>query len=996
MRRIISLILFLTIILTSLSFGVSADTSAITGTYKMVKDPINDTNGMLFNSRGGGKASGLAYLGHERYDENGQLNYPVFMDEVNVADFGKAMQFDIRQSTTLGLSYRFPLNIKSGDTFGNEPLTNLTDKFFYVSYYMRSVPGENDEKKNPYIKFDGGIRNESKSDKLATFNGISGTSYSYSENWQKFQGTHLATADTFGARNLVSSYDTFSGAPFLRFLFKGSLENYSVQIADLKAIMFDSEESYNNIKDISMLKTLSFDGKSLDITQTDFTAKPENIETPEQLKDMISYTPSYEFNKVVVDIPKTLPGYVKITSYALNSDFTNPTETNKTVYNIYVDYKLDSNSIKIDTNFFSGKADISATIVNNEDMQIYAAFYDAENKLVDVKSFVSEAKTGTRKFDQTINVPANAVKAKAFLWNSAHVPIANFTEIAKKIIKSEFLVNGNFEIGTHTGWTRKTKSNEVVSEGYKSNYSMKIYDDEYINQDITTDVAEAGPGFYYLTAYVKSATNEDANVVANVYYKLTDDTANKTTTSRRLAVGSEWLQLNEVVELVEYKTVDGKDVLDIESNKEIIYAKPFIGGYSNADTDYILVDNISFTKIAETDGTVVNTINKPSVFVISDSLGQDYLTGSYPRQGWGNTLRGIFGDNVNYFNLALSGWSTRTYVEGVPGDTSFTRPIWHKYKTAIKEGDYVIISLGHNDLSGAKKTSVEEYKAFLKTMVDDTRNAGGNVIFVSNVPNANPLLDYSYKRNVNKRYQEVFVPYAAELGVPCINMNLAMTQMEAELLKDPDYLEKYQNGRSAHQQAIYLFNLADNGFIESDSDFNYNQDESTDSYFDATHIQYRGAQYVAEFLENQFKTKNLGIEKYLKNNQTELISNGGFETGLFDWNVPETRCFTFELPQGAPQQYGNNYGKLTTTGTISQDITQPLNMYGNKKYTLTADVTTKVNVVVKANGVAVCTVEISPASKTAEIDLSAIKNVTSATIEFTATEECTFDNISIK
>lgn len=117
-----------------------------------------------------------------------------------------------------------------------------------------------------------------------------------------------------------------------------------------------------------------------------------------------------------------------------------------------------------------------------------------------------------------------------------------------------------------------------------------------------------------------------------------------------------------------------------------IYVKPFIGSYSNEDTDYILVDNVSFTKTGEPDGSVVNKINNPSIFVISDSLGQDYLTTSYPRQGWGNTLRDIFGENVNYFNLAISGWSTRTYVEGVSGDSSYTRPIWHKYKkSSVKQ-----------------------------------------------------------------------------------------------------------------------------------------------------------------------------------------------------------------------------------------------------------------------------------------------------------------------
>ena len=373
-------------------------------------------------------------------------------------------------------------------------------------------------------------------------------------------------------------------------------------------------------------------------------------------------------------------------------------------------------------------------------------------------------------------------------------------------------------------------------------------------------------------------------------------------------------------------------------------------------------------------------------------------TKSFPRQGWAYNFRDYFTDDVNYFNFAASGWSTKTFVQGVLSDTTFTRPVWHRYKTAIKEGDYVIVSLGHNDVgSGTKKTTVEEYKANLKTIVDDTRKAGGNVIFVTNAPNVHPSLTYSYKVGVYNRYQDVFVPYAEELGVPCINMNLAMTDMENELFKDESYLASYQNARSAHQQAIYLFNLADNGFIGSDSEFSYSITDTTLGVcYDPTHIQYRGAQYVSDFLAQQFVVKDLGIKDYITINDTQLISNGGFEMGLYDWTVPESRTFKFTLPEGAPQKYGNNYGTLTTTGTISQDITVPFKANGGKKYTLTADVSADVTVAFKVNGNTVATATLNAASKTAELDLTSVSNPTTVVIELTSTAECTYDNISLK
>ena len=38
----------------------------------------------------------------------------------------------------------------------------------------------------------------------------------------------------------------------------------------------------------------------------------------------------------------------------------------------------------------------------------------------------------------------------------------------------------------------------------------------------------------------------------------------------------------------------------------------------------------------------------------------------------------------------------------------------------------------------------------------------------------------------------------------------------------------------------------------------------------------------------------------------------------------------------------------------------------------------------------------NPTVKTAQIYLSNVSNITNATIEFTSTDECTFDNISMK
>ena len=975
------------------------DIPETTPTFKVVKSASSDPNGMLFNINGGGVACGATALGHTQYAEDGTPNYPIFLSSKTDSLLGSVMQFDIRTDCTMtgGLSYRLPLNVTTGYKFGNETLTNLNGKFFYITYYLKSLPSLDNAKNDAIVKTTAGIRNTAGSDKAVTPAGMA-NNYAYNESWQKVSGTLLATENSLGARDLTAGYSTFGGAPFVRFAFDRSPGNYSVQIADLNVVMFDSENTYNSVKNDSALKSLSFNGTALDLSKKEFSFEPEGITKVSQLKDLISYTTNYEWSKVKVELPEYLPGDITITSYGLTADVTNPAETNKTVYTIRVG--AETSTINLNANFYSKKADVSALILENEDVFVNVAFYNEKGKMIKLNRFESKATGNTRTFEKALDIPDGAIKAKAFLWNAKHEPLSAMSKQTMKIIKPNFISNGTFEDGTITGWTSTSTANGTADTGHNSQKAM-LLNAGTVTQNISTDILNAGQGYYYATLFAKTEGTEELNIRFTVTYRLKGDTADRVAFRKDVPINSEWSQVSAMTTLGDYITnEDGTETLDIASEKDVVSAKLSIQAYKNdsATNKNIYLDDISFSKLSEFDGTRITEISKPSVFVLSDSIGQGYATTTFPRQGWGHTLGDCFGEDINYYNFAASGWSTKTFVHGVLSDTTFSRPVWHVYKNAIKKGDYVIISLGHNDVgSGTKKTTVEEYKANLKTMVDDVRNAGGNVIFVSNLPNVHPSQSYPYKLGIFERYQNVFVPLAEELGVPCINMNLAVTEMENELFKDESYLESYQNARSEHQHAIYLFNLKDNGFIASDDDYSYSiVDTTLGACYDPTHIQYRGAQYVADFLRNQFITKNLPLKDYLAVKETELISNGGFEVGLYDWTVPENRTFTFAVPEGAPQRFNNNFANLKTTGTISQDITIPFKAYGGKKYTLSADVTSDVTATIKVNGVAVATATVTPTAKTAVIDLSGVDAVTNATIELTSNSECTFDNISMK
>ena len=962
---------------------------------KTVKSAANDPNGLLFNIACGSKTSGIEASGHVQFNDDGTPKYDTYLKTAADPYFGNVLQYDI-MTTVKNKNYRLPFNLKYGDTFGKETLTNIADKFLYISYYLKSVPDINGNKNGGALTPAVSIRDTAKGvDDPATASGLGSITMAYNENWTKYQGTLNVNDTTLGTYTLATSIGSFGATPILRFVLGAG--PYSFQMADVNVVMFDSEETFNSVKDDSTLKSLSVNGVDLDVTKRNFEVEVDDEVTLADIKDTLLYTTAVDCNRVDVTMPESLPGYIKITSYALSADATNTAETKKTEYSIYVKTKKIS-KFEMSADFKAGKAEVSATIVEPKNADVYMAYYNQAGRMIKISKHYSPYTGTARTVSETENIPADTVKVKAFVMDTNQAPILPSIVRKKAIVAPEFIDNGSFENGTYKGWSTNNSGNVIVNEGHNSDKSVKIVAGVF-EQDITSKVNLAGQGFYQISSFAKSVDDDDVNVRMYIEYRLEGDTANRQTGAKTLLVGPEWLNANSIVELSEYIVNDDySETLDVNSEKEVTFAKLVITVYRNTGKAGFLIDDISVSKVGNLDGTSETKLSKPSVFLLSDSLGQDYDTRSFPGQGWAYNFREYFTDDVNYFNFAASGWSTRTFVQGVLSEGTYTRPVWHRYKTAIKEGDFVIVALGHNDVgSGTKKTTPEEYKANLKTIVDDTRNAGGNVIFVSNVPNAHPSLDYSYKVGINTRYQEVFIPYAQELGVPYINMNLAMTDMEKELFKDESYLASYKIGRAPHQQAIYKFNLADNGFMEDDSDFSYPIIDTTiGASFDPTHIQYRGAQYVADFLAQQFVVKDLDIKDYITVNDTQLISNGGFEVGLYDWTVPEARTFKFILPEGAPQQYGNNFGTLTTTGTISQDITIPLKANGGKKYTLSADVTTTVTVAVKVNGNTVATATLSPTSKTAVLDLTSVSNPATAVIEFTSSTECTYDNISMK
>lgn len=178
--------------------------------------------------------------------------------------------------------------------------------------------------------------------------------------------------------------------------------------------------------------------------------------------------------------------------------------------------------------------------------------------------------------------------------------------------------------------------------------------------------------------------------------------------------------------------------------------------------------------------------NNPVLFLIGNSTMRNGTAGNgYNGQwGWGHFEHKYFDDSkITVENQALGGMSTRT----------FYNQLWPAIRDSLKKGDWVIISIGHNDggpydsgraravIPGAgtdtldvtiKETGVKEtvytYGGYMRKYISEIRAAGANPVLMSLTPrNAYGEDGKIVRKPQGKWLEEV----SEETGVPYIDLN---------------------------------------------------------------------------------------------------------------------------------------------------------------------------------------------------------------------------------
>jgi len=177
----------------------------------------------------------------------------------------------------------------------------------------------------------------------------------------------------------------------------------------------------------------------------------------------------------------------------------------------------------------------------------------------------------------------------------------------------------------------------------------------------------------------------------------------------------------------------------------------------------------------------------PVLFLVGNSTMRNGTlgNGNNGQWGWGRFAQQYFDENqITVENQALGGTSSRT----------FYRRLWPDIRKALKPGDWVIISIGHNDngpydegrarasIPGTgrdslcvtiKETGVKEtvysYGEYMRRFINETRAAGAHPVLMSLTPRDayEPDGKIQRKRNFTEWLQQV----ASEEHVPFVDLN---------------------------------------------------------------------------------------------------------------------------------------------------------------------------------------------------------------------------------
>ncbi len=232
------------------------------------------------------------------------------------------------------------------------------------------------------------------------------------------------------------------------------------------------------------------------------------------------------------------------------------------------------------------------------------------------------------------------------------------------------------------------------------------------------------------------------------------------------------------------------------------------------------------------------------IFLIGDSTMADKPIIDNPEHGWGQVFPIFFNDEVQIFNHAKNGRSTKNFI---------AQGRWEVVYNQLKPGDYVFIQFGHND---AKKEDTlrfapprPDYKNNLKKFINESKNKGAIPILLTPITRRDFDSEGRYK-GTHGEYPVIMKEVAKEENVPLIDM----------FEKTKNFIELLGNSES---KKFYLAGVQPNEFR------NWNGKK------DDTHFTRIGAVKMASFVAEGIRELKLPLaDKLIDSQFPDLIGTG--------------------------------------------------------------------------------------------------------------------------
>lgn len=233
------------------------------------------------------------------------------------------------------------------------------------------------------------------------------------------------------------------------------------------------------------------------------------------------------------------------------------------------------------------------------------------------------------------------------------------------------------------------------------------------------------------------------------------------------------------------------------------------------------------------------TNGEAKVYVAGDSIVQSYIDTQtksyYPRQGWGYYLDDYLSQDITVNNLAVSGYTTVSYIS------------YGKLNTAeetMNEGDYLLVSFMANDNN---KMTASQFKNMLRYYNDVAKLHGATAVFITS-----PKTAYEHQ---------------GEFNGFCTAMRDVAAELDVTLVDVYDKREKFEEETSLAyvQSSMYLFNLEEN-FDMTTEQIQENLGSDVVNGKDKTHLSQWGAERVASWIAELLQSTDSTL-RYYKNDK---------------------------------------------------------------------------------------------------------------------------------